>query len=102
MKYSLRILKNKNIFKKHNYSPPNAFIEHQIFLDHQLKPFFFVGAGGEKVCVSLICPTRNFKKRYAQKMFGCGTVWGILDAKKFIILNTSLGDNIQIYNEESN
>ena len=46
MKYSLRILKNKNIFKKHNYPLPNAFVEHQIFLDHQLKPFFFCGGGG--------------------------------------------------------
>ena len=67
MKYSLRILKNKNIFKKHNYPPPNALIEHQIFLDHQLKPFFCGGGGAEKVCVSLIYPARNFKKTVCSK-----------------------------------
>ena len=69
MKYSLRILKNKNIFKKHNYPPPNAFIEHQIFLHHQLKPFFLWGRGGERVCVSLIYPFRNFKKTVYLKIF---------------------------------
>ena len=70
MKYSLRILKNKNIFKKHNYPLPNAFVEHQIFLDHQLKPFFFCGGGGggvEMGCVSLIYPARNLKKTVCPK-----------------------------------
>ena len=36
MKYSLQILKNKNLFKRQKISFPKC-IEHQIFLDTQLQ-----------------------------------------------------------------
>ena len=42
MKYSLRLLRNKNLFRRHKYRSPNC-IEYQMFLDPQLHPLGFLG-----------------------------------------------------------
>ena len=64
MKYSLRILKNKNLFKRQIFFP--KWIEHQIFLDNQLKT---LGGFGYHYTIQSL----TSRKRYAQKTSGCGT-----------------------------
>ena len=64
MKYSLGILKNKNLFKRHKYPFQNA---HQIFVVSQLQP-----SGRFEYHQTIQSLTS--RKWYVQKTPGCGTV----------------------------
>ena len=58
MKHSLRILKNKNLFKRHNYPSPNAL---------NIKHFWTICYNHWGVWVSLIYLILNFKKTACSK-----------------------------------
>ena len=59
MKYSLQILKNRNLFKRHKYPSPNAW-NIKMFLDPQLYKHW-------RFWVSLSYPILNFKKLVCPK-----------------------------------
>ena len=66
MKYNLQILKNKTLFKRHKYSSPNAL---------NIKSFWTINCNhwGVFGITKLSNPLYTSKKRYAQKISGCGT-----------------------------
>ena len=67
MKYSIRIVKNKNLFKRHKYPSPNAF---------SIKYFWTLSCnhwGG--FWVSLNYPILNFKKTVCPKTFWVQHCW---------------------------
>ena len=65
MKYSLRKLKNKNLFKRHKYPSPNAL---------NIKYFWTLSYNHWAFLVSLNWPILKFKKkRYAEERSGCDT-----------------------------
>ena len=64
MKYSIQILKNKNLFKRHNYPSPSA-----MSIDIFEPTATTIGGFG----VSLNYLILNLRKRYSRKTSGYGT-----------------------------